>query len=150
MSKTRSKVALPRHTGRYNFVLTPLADAMFQLLIFFMLSSNLAPYSLLTIRTGASGQEGAEASGDPIPDELAEPPANAAIWTVDNGSVLAGGQSFGPDNLSALAEALAQQPDAAVVLIMRDAAQVQDLAGVLEALTAAGVVSVQIAESGGA
>ena len=150
MSKTRSKVALPRHQGRYNFVLTPLADAMFQLLIFFMLSSNLAPYSLLTLRSGASGQEGAQASGDPTPPELAQPPANAAIWTVDAGTVLAGGQRFGPDNLTALAEALAQQPGAAVVLILRDTAQVQDLAGVLEALTAAGVASVQIADSGGA
>ena len=89
MSKTRSKVALPRHTGRYNFVLTPLADAMFQLLIFFMLSSNLAPYSLLTVRTGVTGQEGAQASGQDIPDEIAEAPPNAAIWTVGAGEVVA-------------------------------------------------------------
>ena len=150
MSKTRSKVALPRHTGRYNFVLTPLADAMFQLLIFFMLSSNLAPYSLLTVRTGVTGQEGAQASGQDIPDEIAEAPPNAAIWTVGAGEVVAGGQSFAPGQLSALASALADQPDAAVVLILRDAAQVQDLSNVLEALTAAGVVSVQIAQSGGA
>jgi len=45
----------PRSPARYRFVLTPLADAMFQLLIFFMLSSNLAPYSLLTIRSGTTG-----------------------------------------------------------------------------------------------
>lgn len=150
MSKTRTKVSLPRHTGRYNFVLTPLADAMFQLLIFFMLSSNLAPYSLLTIRSGISGEEGAQPSGAEIPDQLNQPPANAAIWTVEAGQVVAGGQRFDPDQLPALAQALALQPDAAVVLILRDTALVQDLSTVLEALTAAGVVSVQIAESGGA
>ncbi len=149
MSKTHTKVALPRHQGRYNFVLTPLADAMFQLLIFFMLSSNLAPYSLLTVRSGTTGEEGAQSSGAEIPDQIAEPPANAAIWTVDAGEVIAGGQRFTPDMLSALADALAVQADAAVVLIVRDAAQVQDLSNVLEALTAAGVQSVQIAESGG-
>ncbi|MEY1556990.1 ExbD/TolR family protein [Yoonia sp. R2331] len=150
MSKTRSKVALPRHTGRYNFVLTPLADAMFQLLIFFMLSSNLAPYSLLTLKTGLTGEEGAQSTGEAIPDEIAEAPANAAIWTVDAGQVTAQGQRFEPDQLSALAAALAANDDAAVVLILRDTAQVQDLSNVLEALTAAGVASVQIAESGGA
>ena len=149
MSKTRSKVSLPRHTGRYNIALTPLADAMFQLLIFFMLSSNVAPYSLLTLRSGVTGEEGAQSDGSPQPDQLAQAPANAAIWTVDAGSVTAQGQRFTADTLGPLAQALAAQPEASVVLILREAAQVQDLSNVLEALTTAGVTSVQIASNGG-
>ena len=45
------RAPLPERPRRYRFVLTPLADAMFQLLIFFMLSSSLAPYSLITLKT---------------------------------------------------------------------------------------------------
>ena len=150
MSKTRSKVALPRHTGRYNFALTPLADAMFQLLIFFMLSSNLAPYSLLTLRSGVTGEEGAQPSGAPAPDEIAQAPANAILWTVDAGEILANGIRYAPTDLPALADVVAARDDASVIIILRDTAAVQDLAGVLEALTAAGVGSVQIAQSGGA
>ncbi len=45
--------SLPKSERRYTFALTPLADAMFQLLIFFMLSTSLTPYSLLTITRGA-------------------------------------------------------------------------------------------------
>lgn len=150
MSKTRSKVALPRHQGRYNFALTPLADAMFQLLIFFMLSSNLAPYSLLTLRSGTTGEEGAQPSGAPTPDEIAQPPANAVLWTVDAGQIVANGVRYTPEDLPGIAGAVAAREDASVVIILRQTAAVQDLASVLEALTAAGVTSVQIAESGGA
>ena len=35
------------------FSMTALADVLFQLLIFFMLSANLAAYSLLPLRSGA-------------------------------------------------------------------------------------------------
>ena len=142
---------LPRRPrGRYAFVLTPLADAMFQLLIFFMLSSNLAPYSLLTLKSGAGpGAAGADPAGAADLPEIAQPAADAAIWTVTAGEVIAGGQRFGPDALADLASALAAQPDPTVVLILRGGAQVQDLSNVLEALTAAGVQSVQIAEQAG-
>lgn len=149
MAKNRNKTILPRHTGRYAFVLTPLADAMFQLLIFFMLSSNLAPYTLLTLRSGTDGTE-AGADGQEFQEEINAPPPNAAIWTLGEGEIVAQGQRIAPDQLAPLAQALAANADAAVVLIVREEARVQDLSDVLEALTAAGVNQVQIAESGGA
>ena len=41
----------PPHRPRGNrFPMTALADAMFQLLIFFMLASSLTPYSLLPLQ----------------------------------------------------------------------------------------------------
>ena len=49
----RPGLILPRRNRRYRFSMTPLADVMFQLLIFFMLSANLAAYSLLPLRSGA-------------------------------------------------------------------------------------------------
>lgn len=139
-------VQLPRRTGQYTFVLTPLADAMFQLLIFFMLSSNLAPYSLLTIRSGSDGSTDGSASNDTGQDEAPLPPADAAIWNVDAGAIVVGGQTFGFDTLADLAAALNVNNDAAVVLIMRDTALVQDMSSVLEALTSAGIENIQIAQ----
>ena len=136
----------PRPASRYRFALTPLADAMFQLLIFFMLTSSLTPYSLLTVRTGAApGQTVSDPGADPAEQEPVLPGENAQFWTVTEGQITANGQTFTLDQLPALAAALGQNDQAEVVLIMQESARVQDLTSVLEALTAAGVTSVQMA-----
>jgi biopolymer transport protein ExbD len=138
-------ILLPRSPARYRFVLTPLADAMFQLLIFFMLSSNLAPYSLLTIRNGTTGDTtGTDAGADPV-EEIAAPLGQVAIWNVDAGNVIVGGQKFGFEVLSDLAAALNANNDASIILVVRTEANVQDLSSVLESLAAAGVSNIQIA-----
>ncbi len=142
-------VMQPRSASRYRFALTPLADAMFQLLIFFMLTSSLTPYSLLTIRSGPeAGTVASDPSAEPA-DEPALPGENAQFWTISQGEVTANGTRFPLDQLPALAAALGQNDQAEVILIMESSAQVQDLTSVLEALTSAGVTSVQIAETGG-
>lgn len=146
MAKALKKGLPPRSNRGYRFVLTPLADAMFQLLIFFMLSSNLAPYSLQIIRSGSAGED-TGGNGEQL-SEAQTPPADAAIWTVDADQIIAGGQRFSRSDLPALAEALSAGGNASVVLILRDAAMVQDLSSVLEALTVAGIESVQIASGG--
>lgn len=139
-------ISLPRSPARYRFVLTPLADAMFQLLIFFMLSSNLAPYSLLTIRSGVTGEEAGTDTGaqDPV-DQQPAPLGQVAIWNVDAGNVVVGGQQFGFDVLSDLASALNNNGDAAIILVVRNEATVQDLSSVLEALASGGIENIQIA-----
>ncbi|SEW40100.1 Biopolymer transport protein ExbD [Cognatiyoonia koreensis] len=140
---------LPRPAAKgHRFSLTPLADAMFQLLIFFMLSSSLAPYSLLTIRSGPERQQ----AGEIVPGDEAAPDdtevqalgANTVLWTLEPEKVTIGGQTFPYDALSAIAEGLALNDDAEVIIILRNQARVQDLARVLEALTAAGISAVQI------
>ena len=143
MSRT---ILEPRSQAKYRFVLTPLADAMFQLLIFFMLSSNLAPYSLLTIRSGTTGEEGGgDALGEQPAEEIPTPPGDVAIWNVDAGSVTVGGQAIGFDRLSDLAAAMNANGDAAIILVVRAEANVQDLSSVLEALAAAEISNIQIA-----
>jgi len=143
MASVAPKFTLPESPRRYRFVLTPLADAMFQLLIFFMLSSNLAPYALLTIRGGAEGNvantNGARADG------VSALQGNIAIWNVREDGVMIRGQTFAYANLGALADAVGKD-NASILLILRDAATVQHLARVLEALTVAGVTNVQVAE----
>ncbi|KIT17911.1 ExbD/TolR family protein [Jannaschia aquimarina] len=139
-ARSASIIPIRRRKG-YRFALTPLADAMFQLLIFFMLSSSLAPYSLMTLKPGAASQRGAGES--PAPAAPAGPPS--AIWTVDAGAVIAGGQRFGFDALPRLSARMAAQDDGGVLLITRPAARVQDMVAVLEALSAANVPAVRLA-----
>lgn len=140
---------LPERRTNYRFALTPLADAMFQLLIFFMLSSGLTPYSLLTFQS-ADAQAAAQpsVSGDdgeaPAP-QFDQDQGTVALWTIEAETVLVGGQRFGFDALDDLAGALGSDDDpGAVVFIVRPSAQVQDISTVLARLTAANISSVQL------
>ena len=138
--------SLPRSRRRYSFALTPLADAMFQLLIFFMLSSSLTPFSLITVKGGAVLEEASD------PGEIAEiaeraeagDTAEAAIWVIERGEVIAGRQRFGFDRLDELSETLRLVGTTEVLIVARPVAEVQDVVRVLEALATAGVTSVQV------
>lgn len=145
----QSRIELPGARKRsYVFALTPLADAMFQLLIFFMLTSSLTPYSLLTLASGS----GTAAAGDtetPPEDSADIETDSAATWTVQDGQVLANGQAFGFDSLPELAEILVAADTPRVLLISSERARVQDLVTVLEILAAAQITSVQIVSMGG-
>ncbi len=144
---------LPRtRRPNYRFGFTAFADTMFQLLIFFILSSGLTPYSLLTLKTAAAMAEGGSGTGDGSADTPAAPvaPAELALWTIEGGGLVVGGQRFTYDLLPGLAQALGTPAAPAdVVLIVRSGAEVQDVATVLAALQAANVGSVRIATEGG-
>lgn len=139
-------VMQPRSGRKYRFALTPLADAMFQLLIFFMLTSSLTPYSLLTLRSGANAEE---AALDPLANaaeqEPVVPDANTEIWTISQGQVQVNGTPVSLADLPALAAAVSLN-EQSLILVMDSSAKVQDLTSVLEALTAAGVDAVQMAQ----
>lgn len=142
MADLAPRLTLPQTPRKYRFVLTPLADAMFQLLIFFMLSSSLAPYALLKIRSGAEGNF-ANTPGTPA-DQTATTFGDVAIWNVAAEGVTVGGQRFDFASLPALAAALTDR-ETTILLLLRDSAVVQDLARVIEVLSAAGITNVQIA-----
>lgn len=124
--------------------MTPLADVMFQLLIFFMLSADVLPYSLLTVQSG--GLQGGAAGA------ATETPATAgrttSVWTLDRGEVVAGGQRFTLDRLPDLASAMALHGAPDLLLIVRPQVDIQTLAFVLETLESRGVGSVQIVDGG--
>lgn len=142
--ESSGKRALPKSTRRYAFSLTPLADAMLQLLIFFMLSSSMAAYSLLGLNSAAAPALGA---GPALPAMVTggEAPPGVAAWTVEVGGVVANGQRFGFDALPAMVTGLKQQALPQVVLVLGEGASVQDLVVVLEALAAGGIAEVQVA-----
>lgn len=148
-----SRLELPARKPNYRFALTPLADAMLQLLIFFMLSSSLTPYSLLTLKTaseigGTPVSAGAETTAT-SPDD-SETVGDIALWTIEADGIVVGGQTFGFDRLPDLAAALGSDvAPAEVVLLLNATAQVQDVATVLEALQNANISSVKIATEAG-
>lgn len=143
------RILLPERKRNYKFALTPLADAMFQLLIFFMLSSSLTPYSLLTLQSAPAPANAANAAAAGTSTEATPPQAAAAdvaLWTIEADAVMVGGQRFEFDALDALAEALGTP--ASVILIVKPSAQVQDVTTVLARLRAADVGSVRISSGG--
>ena len=145
----QAKFQLPTRPRRYRFAMTPLADAMFQLLIFFMLTSSLTPYSLLTVQTAAPPPEPASSATGPQPptQQPPSPQPDMAIWTLEAETIIVGGQEFGFDQLDLLANALGSDVAAAEVLILvRDTARVQDVTTVLARLSLANVGSVRISE----
>lgn len=154
MSVLTRKKKLPERPPRYRFALTPLADAMFQLLIFFMLSSSLTPYSLITLRSGAEvaveDTTGAEESLTPPPEETDIVSAETELWTIDYQQVIVRGTVWDPDDLMELAAALgSEDAPVDVALIVRRNAEVQDVASVLEALQGANIASVRVTPEGG-
>ena len=138
-----------RPRRRVAFSMTALADVLFQLLIFFMLSANLAAYSLLPLRSGAlQGDDGAHdpAGAATAPGTVTEA-STTAVWTLNRDGIVASGQRFGLERLGLLANALALQKTRHVLIVLRPDVPVQSVATVLELLSAQGITSVQIAET---
>lgn len=128
---------------RYGFSFTPLADAMFQLLVFFMLTSSLAPYSLMTLTPGASGN--IAAAGDaPEIEQKSSQEERVAIWSVGRGTLRAGGEKVELANIRGLIDPLIEVGLDRVVLLTGRSATVQDMAAVLEALTLAHVPTIEV------
>ena len=148
------KTPLPERRRNYKFVLTPIADAMFQLLIFFMLSSSLTPYSLITLKSGSdpSSQNklSQSSTGGSDPDRPASTPGQETmLWFIGNGMVRVAGQEYNTNQFSDLAEAIGTQNNPGdVVIIVGSSARVQDVALALEALEGANVGAVQITRAG--
>lgn len=142
------KIKLPERPRSYRFAMTPLADAMFQLLIFFMLTSSLTPYSLLTVQTAAPPPDEAPGAGPNLAQ--AQPPADTseiAVWTLEAERIIVGGQAFTFDSLDLLADALGSEiAPAEVIILVRDTARVQDVTTVLARLSTANVGSVRVSQ----
>lgn len=116
---------------RFAFMLTPLVDVMFLLLIFFMLSSQTSPYSLLPITAGSGG------SG-PAP---AAPPANEQpelLVSIGRGYARLNGARV---EMAELTQILEEQIAAGVTraaVLTAEAATLQDVVFVLEAFKGTG------------
>jgi biopolymer transport protein ExbD len=133
----------PPRPRRYGFPLTPLADAMFQLLVFFMLSSSLAPYSLIPLTGGAAGASAIEGQAAPQA-QAPDAGARVLVWHLSRGQVRAGDQVLPLEALRGLIPSLRADPGIGVLIFPAASATVQDLARVTEVLAVAGITRVQI------
>lgn len=131
----------PRPPARRAFALTPLADVMFQLLIFFMLSSSLSPYALLPLVAPAE-HDGTRADAAPaaLPADAPAP----AIWTVGRGEIRAGAERFDTTALSDRLALLRQAGVAELLLFTTAETTTQDIATVLEAVRVAGLTRARL------
>lgn len=135
----------PRPPKRQAFALTPLADVMFQLLIFFMLSSSLSPYALLPLVAPAD-PTAAPVSASAVPAGDVAP----VIWTVGRAEIRAGGSSFAPEALPDLLAELQRAGVAEILLFTTAQTTTQDVATVLEAIRVSGLARARlIGRSGG-
>lgn len=133
----------PRRGGPA-FALTPLADVVFQLLVFFMLAAGVSPYSLLPLAAPA-----AEAAGIAAPWG-----GGSAAWHISSGRIRAGNAAIAIADLPEALEALRGVEIGEIVLFATPGATVQDLATVLETLSLSGITAVRLmarpgAEDGG-
>ena len=147
-----NRLDLPIRKRRVSFTLTSLADVMFQLLVFFMLSSSLTPYALLPLhRTDPVSDEriGTGSGRETTTATAVGAPSAAPLWNLESGSLSIRGQSFDYTALPDLVAALGSETTpASVVLIVKASARVQDVATVLAHLQAADVTAVQISAGG--
>lgn len=139
---SRTLIPRPQRPRRIPFVLTPLIDVMFLLLIFFMLSSQLSPYSLLPIGRVAGGQA---APSMPAPD--APVVADLSV-RVAAGAVIVAGETIALEAFPATIANLASQGIDGFLVIATRTASVQDIVSTLEALQAAGVARVTLMNTG--
>jgi biopolymer transport protein ExbD len=125
----------PARRQRPSFVLTSLIDIIFLLVIFFMVSSQITPFSLLPLAPVSGQSTGAPAAN------TATMPVSIRILA---GRVTIGGQSVA---IAGVGEALAGLKASGVTTILltpSNAATVQDVVTVLEAAKDAAIANVTV------
>lgn len=122
-------------------VLTPLVDIVFLLLTFFMLSSQLTPFSVLTLEGRT-----AEAPSDALPAAPSGLTRPDALLSVGAGQMRLNGRTLSADALlAALREEAAAGTTRLTILASADAT-VQDFVAALEAAKIAAFASIAVAD----
>ena len=122
------------------FMLTPLVDIMFLLLIFFMLTSETSLYTLMRMSARAVAAAPAAATASPTAE---------LVVAIGHRQVRLNGVAMPLDQVAdVLAQFRAQGVDRAA-LVAAQAAQVQDIVSVLELLEATAFGEVRLIGGGG-
>ena len=134
LDASQTILSRPARRQRPSFVLTSLIDIIFLLVIFFMVSSQITPFSLLPL-TPVSGQNaGSTAAATAAPVSI----------RIQAGRVSIGGQSV---QMTSVGEALAGLKSRGVTTILLtpgSTATVQDVVTVLEAAKDAAIANVTV------
>lgn len=136
---------LPPRQYRRGISLTPLVDVIFLLLIFFMLTSQIAPFSLISF---AGTKIDKEAEPLEIPQSSTALPANlGALITVLKGGISINGTRFSHAAIDQAMAGLREDGIKAAIISPRSSASVQDLITVLEAVKKASFEIIKIRKS---
>ena len=127
--------------SRRGFSLTPLADIMFQLLIFFMLSSSLAPYALLPLSAPSAQASGAASAPATA---AARSPAAQVVWHLEHGALRAGDSRITLRMLPAALETMRNDGIEVIIVFVTDTARAQDLADLVEPVRQADFARLQL------
>jgi biopolymer transport protein ExbD len=127
-----SPLHVPRKR-RFVFMLTPLVDVMFLLLIFFMLSSQTAPYSLLELLGAAPPQPAGDAP-TPAPQPIAG--RGDLIVSIGHGFVRFNGERVELADIKPAIERFMAAGFSNAVLLPSRTSTVQDVVSVLESFEA--------------
>lgn len=124
---------------RSRFPLTPLVDVIFLLLIFFMLSSRLAPYSLVPLDTGGraptQSEETIPAAGEAAADLLV---------ILSRGAAQIGSERVRLEEARPLFAEAHERGARSVIVLTRASATVQDVVSALDWLRRAGFSSIAV------
>lgn len=130
-----------RPRKRQAFALTPLADVMFQLLIFFMLSTSLAPYALIPLAAPTAPADAAPSQVRPAQSGGSDA---RVIWHIAKGEIRAGDTTLSLEALPQVIEALKQDGLQEILLFTTPTATTQDIATVIEAVRLGEVARVRL------
>lgn len=126
---------------RRRFVLTPLVDVIFLLVIFFALSSRIAPFGLIEVtgqgRAAVSGGDGAPSAARSVA------PADQTL-VVSQGRAQIGSRVFPLDDLRPAAVQMREAGVESVLLLTSRSARTEDVARALDALRRAGLANVRL------
>ncbi len=126
---TLNAISSPLRPRTKGFVLTSLIDVIFLLLVFFMLSSQIAPYSLMTVSGGASSE--AQIPEQTTPQAAAEP-NNLMTFIVSRGHVRSGSATIPLDQLQEALKRLDEEQQRIATVLTTRSATVQDIVTALE------------------
>lgn len=127
--------------ARRRLSLTPLVDIIFQLLLFFMLSSTFSKYATLDVNRTAAIAKAGDVPGVASPQNM-----RAIFVNVDARSkIRVNGQYVVLGELVNKMNEFHQSGARAVVITVRDAANVQDLVSVVERVRASKIRLVTMA-----
>lgn len=131
-----------RGRTRRRFVLTPLVDVIFLLVIFFALSSRIAPFGLIEV----TGQGRTAVTGDGAATQTASrsvAPADETL-VVSQGRARIGSRVLTLDELRPAAVEMREDGVGSILLLTARSARTEDVARALDALRRAGLANVRL------
>ena len=135
-----SQAVLPTYVRRRraSFVLTSLIDVIFLLVIFFMVTSQIVPFSLIGLGNVAHDSG---AAAPPAVTDTASKPVSLRILA---GRVMVGGTTVALDALPAALSDLSSRGVTSLILVTTASATLQDMVTTLEMVKASAIPEVTV------